>query len=123
MTLEQLRTVCLAKLGTSEAFPFGPDTLVFKVRGKMFALCRVTDDPLEVNLKCEPELAELLRENYDSVVPGYHMNKRHWNTVIVDGSVPEHEVLDLIDLSYTLVVSGLKKSEREQLIGEKVDER
>ena len=115
MTLEELRDICLSKPGTSEDFPFGPDTLVFKVSGKLFALCGVADEPLSVNLKCEPELAELLRQKYDAVTPGYHMNKRHWNTVVLDGSVPEHEVLELIDLSYTLVVKGLKKSAREGL--------
>ena len=119
MTLEELRAVCLAKPGTSEDFPFGPDTLVFKVAGKMFALCPVQsgvdDDPLSVNLKCEPELAELLRGKYEAITPGYHMNKRHWNTVVLDGSVPEREVLELIDLSHTLVVKGLRKVERERL--------
>ena len=115
MTLEELRAICLAKPGTHEDFPFGPDTLVFKVMGKLFALCGVSNDPLAVNLKCEPELAELLRGKYDAVTPGYHMNKRHWNTVALDGSVPKEEVLELIDLSYSLVVKGLKKSERERL--------
>lgn len=115
MNLAELRAVCSAKPGVSEDYPFGPDTLVFKVMGKLFALCGVDDDPLAVNLKCEPELAELLRQKYDAVTPGYHMNKRHWNTVILDGSVPEAEVLALIDLSYTLVVKGLKKAERERL--------
>lgn len=120
MTLKDLRAVCLAKPGAHEDFPFGPDTLVFKVRGKLFALCParrgVDDEPLSINLKCEPELAELLREKYDVVTPGYHMNKRHWNTVILDGSVPKREVLELIDLSYSLVVKGLRKSERERLL-------
>ena len=120
MTLEELRAVCSAKPGVSEDFPFGPNTLVFKVVGKMFALCPVKsgvdDDPLYVNLKCEPELAELLREKYGAITPGYHMNKRHWNTVTLDGSVPEREVLELIDLSYSLVVKGLRKVERERLV-------
>ncbi len=120
MTLKDLRAVCLSKPGAYEDFPFGPDTLVFKVAGKMFALCpaksRVDDDPLSVNLKCEPELAELLREKYDAITPGYHMNKRHWNTVVLNGSVPEHKVLELIDFSYSLVVKGLKRSERPELL-------
>ena len=117
MNLEELRAICSAKPGVSEDFPFGPDTLVFKVAGKLFALCRLKNDPLSINLKCEPELAELLRHKYDAVTPGYHMNKRHWNTVVLDGSVPGREVLELIDLSYSLVVKGLKKSEREQVLG------
>ena len=120
MNLAELRAVCSAKPGVSEDFPFGPNTLVFKVVGKMFALCPVKsgvdDDPLYVNLKCEPELAELLREKYGAITPGYHMNKRHWNTVTLDGSVPEREVLELIALSYSLVVKGLRKVERERLV-------
>lgn len=115
MTLTELRAICSAKPDVSEDYPFGPDTLVFKVMGKLFALCGVDDNPLSVNLKCEPELAELLRQKYDAVIPGYHMNKRHWNTVILDGSISEQEVLELIDLSYALVVKGLKKAERERL--------
>ena len=118
MTLEELRAICLAKPGAYEDFPFGPDTLVFKVAGKLFALCpakRRVDDALSVNLKCEPELAELLRQKYDAVTPGYHMNKRHWNAVVLDGSVSEEEVVELIDLSYARVVKGLKKSERARL--------
>jgi predicted DNA-binding protein (MmcQ/YjbR family) len=110
-----LRDYCLAKPGAVPDFPFGGDTLVFKVKGKMFALCGIGGDPLEVNLKCEPELAELLRGKYPAVTPGYHMNKRHWNTVRIDGSIPDEVVLELIDLSYRLVVKGLKKADREGL--------
>ena len=118
MTPEDLRALCLAKLGAYEDLPFGPGTRVFKVAGKMFALCpakRNAGDPLSVNLKCEPELAELLRGKYDAVTPGYHMNKRHWNTIVLDGSVPSSEVAELLDLSYTLVVKGLRASERAKL--------
>ncbi len=115
MTLADLRALCLAKPGAYEDFPFGPVTLTFKVAGKLFALCNVEKEPLAVNLKCEPELAELLRHKYDAVTPGYHMNKRHWNTVVLDGSVPFSEVATLLDLSYTLVVKGLKASERAKL--------
>ncbi len=81
----------------------------------MFALCNVNDKPLELNLKCDPELSELLREKYDAVKPGWHMNKHHWNTVTLDGSIPEREVLELIDMSYELVVKSLSKSERAKL--------
>lgn len=114
-TLEALRHYCLSKPGSYEDFPFGPGTLVFKVKGKMFAACNAEGLPVGVNLKCEPELAELLRGKYPAVQPGYHMNKRHWNTVELDGTVPEQELRQLIDLSYELVVKTLKKSERESL--------
>ena len=116
MTLEELRALCLSKRGAYEDYPFGPDTAVFKVMGKLFALCGLNNDPLSVNLKCETELSELLRQKYEAITPGYHMNKRHWNTVVLDGSVPRNELLELIDLSYTLVVKKLKKSERESLV-------
>ena len=120
MTLTELRALCLAKPGAYKDFPFGPDTRVFKVAGKMFALCPVEGgadhNPSSVNLKCEPELAELLRQKYDAITSGYHMNKRHWNTVALDGSVPFGEVAALLDLSYTLVVKGLRASERAKLV-------
>jgi predicted DNA-binding protein (MmcQ/YjbR family) len=114
-TLEQLRTYCLAKPGAYEDFPFDHVTLTLRVRGKMFALCGMNDDPPQVNLKCDPELSELLREKYKAVKPGWHMNKRHWNTVIFDGSIPDDELRTLIDMSYELVVKSLPKSEREKL--------
>ena len=120
-TLRDLRAYCATKPGCLEDAPFGPDTLVFKVGGKMFALCDVAGDarggahPLTVNLNCEPGLAELLRAQYSAVTPGYHMNKRHWNTLTLDGSLPEALVEELIDRSYDLVVAGLPKVERERL--------
>ncbi len=113
--LEHLRRYCLEKPGAYEDFPFDNVTLTFRVKEKMFALCNVNDSPLELNLKCAPELSELLREKYDAVKPGWHMNKRHWNTITLDGSMPEHEVLELIDMSYELVVKMLSKFEREKL--------
>ena len=113
--LETLTNYLLAKPGAVEERPFGPETMVFKVMGKMFALTTPTDDPLRVNLKCDPFLAELLREKYAAVLPGYHMNKRHWNTLVLDGSVPEDEIREMIDASYALVVKGLKKADREKL--------
>jgi predicted DNA-binding protein (MmcQ/YjbR family) len=114
-TLEDLRAYCLEKSGAYEDFPFDAVTLVFKVKGKMFALCNVNDEPLELNLKCDPELSELLREKYEAVKPGWHMNKRHWNTVTLDGSIPDDEVLELIDGSYELVVKTLSRLGRAAL--------
>lgn len=114
-TLEELRARCAAKPGSLETFPFGLDTLVFKVAGKMYALCGLHETPLRVNLKGEPEWNELLRAEHEAVVPGWHMNKRHWNTVVLDGSLPDALVLELLDRSYELVVAGLPKRLRETL--------
>ena len=105
----QLRRRCLAFPGAVEEFPFSPGLSVFKVAGKIFALTRLTARPLSVSLKCEPVLAEQLRATYAAIRPGYHLNKRHWNTVTVDGSLPDRLVLDLIEDSYDLVVDGLPK--------------
>lgn len=114
-TLKDLRKYCLAKPGVYEDFPFDNVTLTFRVKGKMFALCGVNDDPPQVNLKCDPELSELLREKYDAVKPGWHMNKRHWITLTLDGSLPASEVRELINMSYELVIQGLSKKERAKL--------
>ncbi|MGB5050402.1 MAG: MmcQ/YjbR family DNA-binding protein [Caldilineaceae bacterium] len=113
--LDPLRAFLLSKPGTTEETPFGPEVLVFKVLGKMFALVPWQETPLSISLKCEPNLALLLRGTYAAVTPGYHMNKRHWNTVVLDGEVPEDEVEDMIDESYALVVKGLTKAQRAQL--------
>jgi predicted DNA-binding protein (MmcQ/YjbR family) len=110
-----LRDYCLAKPGSAAEFPFGPDAEVFKVVGKMFALVPVTASSLTISLKCDPTLAEMLRQTYSAVRPGYHMNKRHWNTVTVDGSIPIDELLEMIDHSYELVVRGLPRVVRERL--------
>jgi predicted DNA-binding protein (MmcQ/YjbR family) len=110
-----LREYCLSFRGSAETFPFGPEASVFKVGGKMFALSRLAQRPLRVNLKCEPALAEQLREAHPAVIPGYHMNKRHWNTVMIDGSLPDRRVKDMIEDSYDLVVSGLSASRRRAL--------
>jgi predicted DNA-binding protein (MmcQ/YjbR family) len=102
MNIEILREYCLSKKDTTESFPFGEDTLVFKAGGKIFALANLDGDPT-INLKCDPSFALELRERYPSVIPGYHMNKKHWNTVILDGSIPDKEVFSWIDHSYNLV--------------------
>lgn len=98
-----------------ETFPFGPETSVFKVAGKMFALSRLDQQPVSVSLKCEPGLATELREAHPAVLPGYHLNKRHWNTVMVDGSLPDQMVEDMIEDSYDLVVNRLPRARREAL--------
>jgi len=107
--LEKFRSFCLVKKGVTESFPFGPDTLVFKVMGKMFALTGLDDETFSINLKCDPELMAELRAKYPAVQPGYHMNKNHWNTVHVDGSIPAKELLAMIDHSYDLVVQSMPK--------------
>jgi predicted DNA-binding protein (MmcQ/YjbR family) len=113
--LESLRTHCLRHPGTTEDSPFGENVLAYRVGGKIFALTDVENFPSSVNLKCDPERAVELRERYDGVLPGYHMNKKHWNTVMLDGSVPDREVREMIDHSYELVRASLKKAVREAL--------
>jgi len=103
MNIEILRNYCILKKNVTESFPFGDDTLVFKVNGKIFALANLDGD-LTVNLKCDPSLAVELRERYTSVIPGYHMNKKHWNTVLLNGSIPDKEVYAWIDHSYNQVL-------------------
>ncbi len=115
MNLEYLKLYLKNKSARTEDYPFGPDTLVYKVMGKMFALVGIDESPLRINLKCDPNEAIILRDMYESVIPGYHMNKEHWNTVILDGSIPEEEIHKMIDESYRLVVESLKKSDREKL--------
>jgi predicted DNA-binding protein (MmcQ/YjbR family) len=110
-----LRELCLRPPGAVEEFPFGPETSVFKVGGKIFALSALKRDPLEVSVKCEPELAVQLRETYPAVRPGYHLNKRHWNTVTLDGTLDDRLVSDLIEDSYDLVVSALPRRVRDEL--------
>jgi predicted DNA-binding protein (MmcQ/YjbR family) len=115
MTYDELRAALLGKPGAWEDFPFGPDAAVIKVKSKMFALILMGAGPVKVNLKCDPHWAELLRGAYPAVTAAYHMNKRHWNTVILDGSIPQDEVLEMIDHSYRLVVKGLSRAERADL--------
>ena len=105
----------LSKPGAEETTPFGPEALVYKVAGKMFALAVPEDFPSRINLKCDPERAVLLRDEHAAILPGYHMNKRHWNTVVLDGSLPSSLVRELIDHSYDLVVAGLSKAQRAEL--------
>jgi predicted DNA-binding protein (MmcQ/YjbR family) len=115
MNPAELRDHCLSFAGAEETFPFGPKTSVFKVGGKMFALSQLGADSLRVSLKCEPELAEALRESHAAVIPGYHLNKRHWNTAIIDGSLSEQMIKDMIEDSYELVVSNLPPANRRAL--------
>lgn len=115
MNIEHYRSYCLEKPGVTEGFPFDDKVLVFKVMGKMFALADV-DEFKSINLKCDPELAIELRERHEgAVLPGYHMNKKHWNTVMMDGVVGDALVYEWIDHSYELVVAGLPKKLREEL--------
>ena len=105
-----LRTACLNKTGAIEEFPFGPDVRVFKVMGKMFALMPVAES--SISLKCNPVLAQMQRDTYPAVKPGYHLNKRHWNTVTVDGTISASEIREMIDHSYDLIVKKLTKADR-----------
>lgn len=115
MTADALREKCLAMPGAVEEFPFGPAPSVFKVGGKIFAISALDSRPLQVSLKCEPDLAVQLRATYPAVAPGYHLNKRHWNTVTVDDSLSDATVCDMIEDSYDLVVAGLPKRTRDAL--------
>jgi predicted DNA-binding protein (MmcQ/YjbR family) len=115
MTAAALRRWCLARPGASEDFPFGEGVSVFKVAGKMFALSALAARPLSVSLKCEPELASVLRAGYPAIRPGYHLNKRHWITVTLDGSLADRMVRELIEDSYDLVVAGLPAGQRAHL--------
>jgi predicted DNA-binding protein (MmcQ/YjbR family) len=112
MDLAQFREYCLSKSHTTEEMPFGPDVLVFKVAGKMFALAALDEMPTTVNLKCDPDWALDLRDRYEEVRPGYHMNKKHWNTVEIDTGIPDADLRRMVDHSYELVVKGLPKAAR-----------
>ena len=115
MTANALRRWCLARPGAKEEFPFGAQPSVFKVGGKMFALSALESRPLRVSLKCEPELGEGLCATYPAIQPGYHLNKRHWVTITLDGSVPDETLLELLEDSYDLVVGGLPAAKRARL--------
>ena len=114
MNIEEFRIYCLSKPGVTESTPFGPDTLVFKVLDKLFALAPL-DDSFSFNVKCDPELAIDLRERYSCVQPGYHMNKKMWNTIYVDGSVSDKLLREWIDHSYEEVVKKMTRSQQETL--------
>ncbi|MDQ7035149.1 MAG: MmcQ/YjbR family DNA-binding protein [Anaerolineae bacterium] len=122
MNRNDLCDKCLSLSGAVEEFPFGPDAAVYKVRGKMFALIPVAADPPTISLKSDPVEAEMLREMYIAVQPGYHLNKKHWNTVTVDGEIPEAQIIEMIDDSYTLVRQKLSKKEQKVLQALEQDE-
>ncbi|MBN3035540.1 MAG: MmcQ/YjbR family DNA-binding protein [Bacteroidales bacterium] len=114
MNIEDFREYCLSLKGVMESFPFDDTTLVFKVRGRMFALTDL-DGPFSINLKCDPDRAVSFRERYPCVHPGYHMNKKHWNTIMIDGSISDQELREWILHSYRLVTDNLPKKIREEL--------
>lgn len=115
MNIEAFRTYCLRKPGVEETLPFGPDTLVYKVMGKMFAATGLDEEAFRVNLKCNPDRALELREKHPQIIPGWHMNKKHWNTVYFEDGLPKDLLLELVDHSYDLVVAKLPKRDREYL--------
>jgi predicted DNA-binding protein (MmcQ/YjbR family) len=115
MDLADFREYCLRKLDVTEGTPFGETVLVFKVAGKIFALAPLDEVPVTANLKCDPDLALEFRDRYEQVRPGYHMNKKHWNTVEIDSGVPDAELRKMIDHSYELVVKSLPKAKRAKL--------
>ena len=123
MDLEESREYCLSKVAATESMPFGEGVLVFKVAGKIFALAALDEIPATVNLKCDPDLALELRDRYEQVQPGYHMNKRHWNTVEIDSGIPEAELRKMIEHSYDSVMRALSKAQRDQLTRQKRSRR
>lgn len=120
MNAETLCEYCSSLAGASQTFPFGPETSVFKVAGKIFAISRLAAEPLEVSVKCEPLLAVQLREAHPAIRPGYHLNKQHWNTITLDGSIPDRMVMDMVEDSYDLVVSRLPRM-RQVALGWRAD--
>jgi predicted DNA-binding protein (MmcQ/YjbR family) len=117
MDIDDVRAVCAGLSAATVGYPFGPEVCVYKVAGKVFALAAEAP-PWRVSLKCDPELARILRERYPAITPGYHLNKRHWNTIALDGTVPTDEIREMIDHSYTLIAGGLPKSVRASLISD-----
>ena len=115
MNYEDLQTYCSNKIGVTEEFPFDEVTLVFKVMGKVFAITSLTDEEPRVNLKCDPDRALDLREEYPDIIPGWHMNKKHWNTVYIERELDDRLIQELIDHSYNLVVKNLPKKIREEM--------
>jgi predicted DNA-binding protein (MmcQ/YjbR family) len=117
MTRDQVLDLCASLRGAAEDYPFGDDVAVFKVEGKMFALVALAGEPGSVSLKCDPDVALELRARHEAVRPGYHLNRRHWNTVELDGTVEDAELGEMIDHSYELVVSRLPRNQRSRLLG------
>jgi predicted DNA-binding protein (MmcQ/YjbR family) len=113
MDIESLRQYCLSLKSSTEDMPFGPDTLVFRVAGKIYALTGLDTEKCQVNLKCDPDYAIELREKHTDIIPGYHMNKKHWNTILIDGTLTLTIIKQCIDDSYDLVVSALTKKDKE----------
>ena len=122
MNIETLRSYCLNKLGVTESFPFGNDTLVFKLGNKVFLLSGL-NNPISFNAKCNPEKAILLRENHPEIIPGFHMNKKHWNTVYFDGNLPNKLLHEIIDDSYQLVLDSLPKNLKQKLRDDELDRK
>ncbi len=115
MNIEELRDYCMSMKAVEETLPFGPETLVFKVIGKAFLLTGFDSNPVQFNVKCDPEKAIELRDRYNCVLPGYHMNKKHWNTIVADGSVSNKQLKEWITDSYNLVISGMPKIQQKKL--------
>ena len=115
MNIEEFRDYCISKKYVTESFPFDETTLVFKVANKMFALSGLEHQPATVNLKCDPERAIELREEYSEVIEGFHMNKKLWNTITIEGNIPKTLIIELIDHSYDLVVKGMTKKLQKEL--------
>ena len=117
MELEQIRKYLLSKKDTTEELPFGPDALVFKVAGKMYALIAWNENPIYISLKCNPDKAVALRASYPAIKPAYHFNKTHWNMVYIDDTLTDDQIAELIEHSYNLVVKKLKKTDRDRILG------
>ena len=113
MNFDQLRTYCLSKPDVQESLPFGPDTVVYSIKGKLFALTSLSSERCRVNLKCDPDYAIELRDQYDDIIPGWHMNKKHWNTVLLDGNLKIKFIHELIDHSYDLIMAKMPKSKKQ----------
>lgn len=116
MDLEKLIKYCLSQKGASEDYPFGPEPLVMKIASKMFSLISEKDGKIHISLKCDPFIAQSLRQQYPAIKPGYHLNKEHWNTVIIDGTIPDKELKWMIQHSYDMVIKTLIKKERETIL-------
>jgi len=118
MEYDELEKRLLSQKGAAKDFPFGEDVAVFKVVGKMFALVAWADEPTRITLKCDPEEVDFFRSTYAAIQPGYYMNKRHWNTISLDGTIPDDLLLEMIESSYDLVVRGLSRAERQRLLAD-----